>query len=493
MTRLVLLAAILHAALAMPGGAQGYRLRLDTRMQGVSWRGVEFDSIPRTQAVPQTGGGFLTPGGHAATCEVEWCHFFRAGSAVRGLPVVTQADVTVWGFGITGLRVRANARYATDLGSSARWPGSEPALQLVEGYAEYARRQLTVQLGRQFLAGRLGGYGLDGGRIAWTAASSGIDAAVYGGWGLARGVALPATSPALNPLDDFQPRDRQMVGGAELGWTAGVADARAEYRREVDPAVDYFVSERVAASIAVRPMRRVSITAGGIYDLSFGQLGSADVAATWITPRATFTVGGRRYLPFFDLWTIWGAFSPVPFHAWHAAASVSPMRGLVLRARGERYVFDDTETSTPLVDVEDRGWRASVGASWEPSTRWSVTAGHDAEFGPGSASRGFDATIHWMPIDQLTLGAHAATLRRPLEFRFSDATLAVYGASAEWQPGDRWRVGLSATRVTEQRDRPDAGAIDWDQLRVAARVTLFHGTDADRAPLPRAVRTGMRP
>ena len=119
--------------------------------------------------------------------------------------------------------------------------------------------------------------------------------------------------------------------------------------------------------------------------------------------------------------------------------------------------------------------------------------GHDAEFGPGAASRGFDASVSWMPVEQLTLGAHAATLRRPLELRFSDATLAVYGASAEWKAGDRWRVGLSATRIDEQRDRPDAGAVDWDQVRVAARVTLFHGTDIERPALPPAVRTGARP
>jgi hypothetical protein len=60
----------------------------------------------------------------------------------------------------------------------------------------------------------------------------------------------------------------------------------------------------------------------------------------------------------------------------------------------------------------------------------------------------------------------------------------------EFRPNSRWRLGIQATRYDETRERPDAGALDWDQFRVAARLTWLFGSNADRLPLPRAVRTG---
>lgn len=486
--RLGAVAVLLGVASALP--AQGYRLRLDSRLQGVSWRGLEADSIVREAARPQDGGGFLTPDGYAATCDERFCHYFRAGATLRGVPLVSSADLTAWGFGVPGLRFRGNARWGADLGDAARWPGTEPAVQLIEAYAEYARDAFTVQAGRQFLPSRLGSYGLDGGRVQWRPGTDGLDVAVYGGWGLARGAMLPVTSPALNPLDDFQPRDRQIVAGAEVGLTQRHLELRGEYRREVDPAVNYFVSERAAGSLAWRPVRRFAFTAGGQYDLAMGQWGSADVGLTYLGSRATVTVGGRRYLPFFDLWTIWGAFSPVAFHAYHGAVTFSPRSGLVLRARGERYIYEDAQTADALVSVEDRGWRSELGATWEPTTTWSLSLGHQAEFGPGAASLGYDGRVQWRPFASLALGAHAASLRRPLELRFSDASLLMFGGDVDWTAGPTWRLGASVTQVQEDRERPDAATMSWDQVRLAFRVTLLLGTDIQRPALPRAIRSG---
>lgn len=492
-TRLIRIALL--AVLIAPGllSAQGYRLRLDSRLQGISWRGIEPDSIPRAQATTQENGGFVSPDGYRLTCEQEWCHFFRAGAVVRGVPLVNVADLTLWGFGVPGLRLRLNARHGTDLGDVARWPGTEPELQLVEGYLEYSHEQVSVQAGRQFLASRLGAYGLDGARASWRPPSLGLDVSGYAGWGLARGSVLPVTSPAVNPLDDFQPRDRQLAVGAEVGWNRAGASARLEYRREVDPAVDYFVSERAAGSFAMRPLARVSLTAGAAYDLAMAHWGSADATLSYMAPAVTFSIGARRYLPFFDLWTIWGAFSPVAFHAWHGAITATPIEGLTLHGRGERYQFEESGAVSGLVQVEDRGWRVESGATWEPGTAWSIAVGHQAEFGPGASSLGYDARLTWRPQEQLAVVAHAATLRRPLELRFSDATLAIYGGEAEWRPSARWRLGVGVARVDEQHNRPDAAAIDWDQWRFSARITVLQGTDVDRPVLPRAQRTGMTP
>ena len=41
----------------------------------------------------------------------------------------------------------------------------------------------------------------------------------------------------------------------------------------------------------------------------------------------TALVGARQYRPHFDLWTIWGAFSPVPYHAVNGSVWVRPVGG----------------------------------------------------------------------------------------------------------------------------------------------------------------------
>lgn len=485
-------AACLSALSASVAAAQGYRLRLDNRVQSVSWRGVVPGTIARADAIEQSNGGFLTPDGHAALCGPERCTFFTPGPVLRGIPWVSHGDLSAWGFGLTGLSLRASARWATDLGEGTTWPGTAPAVELVEGYLEYARERLTARAGRQFLTSRLGAYGLDGGRVTARDLLRGLEITAYAGWGLARGVSLPVTDAALNPLQDFQPRDRQVVAGAEAALTSRIVDARAEYRREVDPAVDYFVSERAAASLAVRPLPELGISGGAEYDLAFGQVGSADFSVQWIGRGFTLGGGWRRYRPFFDLWTIWGAFSPVAHHTVHASGSISPIRQVALHFRGERYEFEESGALTPTTDVEDHGWRVQGGAAWSPEARWNLEAGYQAEFGPGASSRGFDVRATWLPSPAVWFTAHGARMKRPLELRYSDADLTVIGLDAEYRPNPRWRLGLQAAQWQEERDRPDASALDWNQLRLAARVTLLFGTSADRLPLPRAVRSAGR-
>jgi hypothetical protein len=252
--------------------------------------------------------------------------------------------------------------------------------------------------------------------------------------------------------------------------------------------VDYFVSDRAAGSVAVRPLRALTVSAGGEYDLAFGEVGSADATVTWIARGYSLTGGVRRYRPFFDLWTIWGAFSPVPYTSWHAAGSLTPVRGLTVRARGEHYRFRDAEVFTPNVTVEDRGWRFETGATWTPLPVVTLEAGYQSEFGPGSSSRGLTGRVTWEARPDLSLGAQAARLRRPLELRFNDAELTSFGLDGEYRPNPRWRFGLQAIRYQEDRNRPDASALDWDQFRFAARVSVLFGTNADRVRLPPAVR-----
>lgn len=484
MRRGVGLAILAAGCIVSPVGAQGYRLRLDTRYQAVSFRGLAEDSIPAGSAVVRPGQGPVTPDGFAATCPVDgpWCYFYRSGSRRQGHPVTGNVDLQLWGLGLRGVTARVAGRWSTDLGSSTEWPGTRPPTILTEGYLQYEHGPWVGRAGRQVITGRLGYQGFDGAQLGVTRAFGGLDIGVYGGWGLARAVALPVTSPALNPLDDFQPRDRQLVVGALLGVRYRWLDLGAEYRREVDPVPDHFVAERAAASLSLAPRPGWRLRGGAEFDFTNGWWGSADASASYSGSRFFASGGVRRYRPFFDLWTIWGAFSPVAHRTAWAAGGFRPVQQLWIRIRGERYQFDEGGASSPLAQAEDRGWRASIGASLALSPRWTVDGGYSRDAGPGAASSSLDGGVTFAPGDGWSLHARGGSLARPLEFRHSASELRWYSAGADVRLTNRWRFVTDLLWLAEDRRRPDAAAFDFDQLRLSSRLVLNIGSDADRLP-----------
>ena len=490
LTRTIVLAGLALLAPAAGADAQSWRLRFDARAQMAAFRGAVLDSVRATDAVAGPTGGPVSPEGIIARCPPTspFCYFFRPGERRRGGPAVTSADLSMWGFGLRGLRVRVNARAGVDLGSADAWPGVDPEVQLLEGYAEYATDVATGRLGRQMLANRLGWAAFDGARVIGRLPRLGLDAEIYGGLGLARATALPVTSPALDPLDDFQPRSRQLLVGGALGWRGYGIDVRADYQREVDRDTRNFWSERIGVSGAWRIAPRWFASAGAEYDLSNSWFGTSEVDLRYAARTVSISATARQYRPYFPLWTIWGAFSPVPYRALHGMVQLSPARRLGVTVSSEYFRFAEAETETPLVQVDQDGWRSSVSASYALGTRWRVAAGYRLEYGPGASVDGFEASATWRPDAGLTLQAYGATLTRPLEFRVTQTELRVLGAEAGWQLQPRLRVAIGGAHYHENRDRPDAAAFDWNQVRLNARVTWQLASERDRGALPPAIR-----
>ena len=489
-----LLAAALLAGGATHAAGQDYRLRLDSRVQSVAFRGVTLDSIAASQVVVGANGGLETPDGRAVTCfaTTGYCVFYLPGDRLSSAPLVTSGDLTAWGFGVPGLSVRANARWTTDLTGDDHFPGTQPSVELLEAYAEYATSALTGRLGRQHDAGRLGWIGFDGAALTARPLNGRLELTGYGGWGLARAADVPITSPSLNPLGEFQLPERQVTAGARAAWRGARAELQAEYRREVDRSSDQFVAERAAVSAVLRPVERVTITGGADYDLAQGWWGTSDLTVRYDDRRVNADAGVRRYRPFFELWTIWGAFSPIGYTAIDGSLAVSPVQRLRLRASGERYWFDDTGAETGLATFEDRGWRLSFSATAAPVATVIVDGAFHEEFGPGASSRTWDARVSWQPRPDLSVAAFGSTLMRPLELRFDEAHVDAVGVDADYRVSERLRLAVSGAQYFEDRRRPDPGAFDWNQFRVQARITWLLGTDPDRLRLPPAIR-GRRP
>jgi hypothetical protein len=466
--------------------AQDYRVRLDAQGQSVWFRGLETDSIPAASAVA-TANGFASPDGRAVNCSGgAYCFFLRPGHALHGVPVTGSASIVMWGLGVEGLSLRANGRLLGDLGPDNVWPGTEPSAQLIEGLLEFRRSAIVARAGRQLVSSRLEAIGFDGGWLRYRLDKVSLDFTAYGGWGLGQAAAVSPSNPALNPLDEFRPRDRQIVAGAEVGWFFRNVDLRGEYRREIDPQDDYFVSERAALSLAALS-KAFRLNGGLDYNIAEGRLGNADAALTYVAKRFSVTGGARRYRPYFSLWTLWGAFSPVPYNAINTSAQVRALAWLSLNGRAERYWYDDAEVSTGLVPhLQDKGWRTRIGATATMNTRWMIDGSYGLEHGPGASARSADATVTFTPGKRFSLDVYGGTLARPLELRYYDARSRWLGARAQLQQNEQRRVWGDFAVVGDDRDRPDASASSLDQFRMRAGISIAFGSGADRTPLPPA-------
>ena len=415
---------------------------------------------------------------------------------VRATPVVATLDLTAWGFGVENLSLHLRTRASDDLADRGAWPVVDPPLRLVEGYAEYALPRMTVRAGRAPLHTRLGYESFDGARVDLRPRGTPLTLSAFGGWSLARASTLPVTSPDVNPLGEFRPDERSTLLGGILGIVQGPVRAGVVYRREVDPEASKLASEFVGVSASARLPRGLSLSGGGDYDLGFDEWGSIDGQLLWsglVSGRAMSAAAGiRRYRPRFDLWSIWGAFSPVPYTEATARASVTPVDGLRLRGSAARFTYGDTDTSSPLVSFEDDGWRWTAGAGWSGFSDWTFDVDFGAEYGSGASSTHVRASTAWRPREDVGAGAWVSRGTRPLEYRIDDAVVRAVGLDLEVELGRGLRVDGAIGYYDEERN----GGFErsFDHWHVSGGLRYRFGTGADRAQLhPAILRIPERP
>lgn len=469
-----LLAGCAAAALALPPAlfAQGYTAEVAVRGSFVDLRGLARDSLPEDQ-VPGEGLSRRLADGTVVTCiPDEFCRWFPSGEEESVSLVIEDVRVSAWP-GIEGLaaHVHLRGRY----GSDEFWPRAEQELEAVYAYLSLDRGDFRVRAGRQHRVNGLGYYNFDGASVRWRGLDP-VRVDVYGGWSLARNLNAPRTGSLLEDADEFAPDDRGLLFGIDVDarWGSRVTGGFT-YQREIRSDRLGLYTERVAGDVAIR-LDRVSVDLSADYDLGWEELDEASLRVS-APVAAGFSVMGqvRRYTPHFELWTIWGAFSPVGFDerrlwvAWDA-----PGGEVRLEGGGAYRTYEDTDAGAGFVALEDDGWRAFGRARWSRGG-WFADGSYRAEEGSGAARYGGDVAVGYDFGSGTWVSLRGTSSQSFSEFRLGEQVTAGGGIEGSLRLGDARITGGWAVYDITFEERP--ASEDWTQHRAHLGVTYRFGSE----------------
>lgn len=481
--RIAAIAAGLLATGTLPAGAQGVRITGTTTARYLELRPMVDDSVPADSA---TGEGTLreTSRGVVAFCGAgeAWCHYKRtADDPIGSLPLLQDLDASLWGLG-EGVHARVHLRGRVDAGTaSSLWPQGDDAFDVIAAYVSYDRDRVRARLGRQWRTSGLGYTSFDGlaveGRLPILRDALSVDGWV--GRSLVQGLHEPVSSGAIAAVEDLAPERAGVLIGAQAHYRprpgAGVSLA---YQRELRSDRSWLYSERMAADASMRIGRSGSLEGALELDLATGDFNEARIRGQHPV-GAGFTANAqlRRYRPFFELWTIWGAFSPVGFTeasgglAWTGAAS---RIGVAADAGWRRY--DEPDAGADFLAMKSDGWRLGADAQWRVRPAWVAHGSWRTDIGFGASRTDGDLGVRWQRGADAWLGAVASAFQSVGEFRVG--TGRVVGVGFDGGVRVRDDVNLSGDAAVYRHVYGDlAPATDWSQLRGSLRIEWTIGAD----------------
>lgn len=469
---LAIIAALALVALPARLDAQGYTAEVTVRGNRIELRGLERDSLPASE-VPGDGLVRTLDDGTIVTCVPnEFCRWYPSGE-VEDVNLVTEdLRVSAWP-GIQGLaaHVHLRGRY----GSDDFWPRSEQEVDLLHGYLSYERSGVRVRAGRQFRTNGLGYYNFDGASVLvkWL---DPVRVDVYGGWSLARNLNQPRTGSLLEDADEFAPDDRGLIVGIDVtGHWNRIVNGAFTYQREIREDELALYTERVSGDLAIR-LERVAVDLSADYDLAFEEFNEAKLRVSAPLPYGLEAAGQlRHYTPHFELWTIWGAFSPVGFDerrvslAWRV-----PETTLRLEGGAAWREYEETDAGAAFAGLEEDGWNAfgKASATWR---RWFAHAGWRSQEGSGAAKYGGDASVGYDFGEGTWLAGRVTSSQSYSEFRLGEQVTAGGGIDGALSLGDVTVTGSWAMYDLTYEDRPSVD--DWTQQRAHVGVSYRFGTE----------------
>jgi hypothetical protein len=466
-------AAVLAAGCLLASGAcaQGVRGELSATASYVEYRTVVRESIPESQ-VPGTGVTRVLPDGTVVTCVPGGdCYYYRAGGINGASPVTQDLRLTAWpGYRGVSAQVHLRGRY----GSDDFWPRSSQEFEALAAYVDFERRQVRVRAGRQPRASGLGFHRFDGAAVLWRGLGP-LRVEGFAGRSLAGALNEYRSGDLLADADELAPDTGSMLWGAEGKLRLGRRfSSSLLYQREVRTDGDDLYTERVAFDARWSPPEltaEVSVD----YDVAFDAFNEARLRLKRPLARTVYLSSElRHYEPFFELWTIWGAFSPVGYDEGRLSAFWEPRSGLSLSAGASYRDYEDTDVGVDFAPIEGDGWRAHLGASWV-RREWLAAGTYSLYTGFGAYQSSVDASVGRHFGDRYYLGVYGSGTQQFAEYRFGDGTTFGGGFESRVQvQNTSLDLGLGVYRQTFD-NRP--GYDDYNQVRGRLGVTMEFGTE----------------
>lgn len=478
----VLLAAVVHQG--GPGApavhAQGVRGWTGSTVRYVELRPVVQETAPPDQLVVEPDGT-LTYRGRRVFCVPEGpCTYYRAAAPEHTLDGAQDVAFTAWGLGVQGLSVTGLVRARARLDGEFVWPRSDDRFDAMLAYAQLDRGSFRVRLGRQRTLSGLGFSGFDGAGVRYTP-SGALTVEAYGGRSLARALNEPRKD-ALAGLVDFLPdHDAWLLGGFARVRLPSVTSFGLRYQREILGDRSGLVSERASLDWTTGWLRPVMVTGSLDYDVALDRMGKSHLTARYAGPAlpVAMELTGRRYVPYFELSTVWGLFDPVAYHEALARVSWTGADGTLWAAGGLR-AYEDADAGVFLDPLEDDAWQLHAGGTWRPPGAWTVDGRWEMLWGVGGFLHSVEVTARYRPGDRLEVAAHGTAFQQFEEFRVGEGRTWGGGVSAGVELGDRVRLegGLSVFRHD-----PEGRQVDerWNQLRGWSALRVEFGSEPGRS------------
>ena len=469
--------SLLALALVVPAmlGAQGLRISGVTTMQLIELRPLVLDSLAASQ-VPGTGESRTGPNGVPAICPegAAFCTFERSGSRVSAAPVLQDLTFAGWGW-VEGLSFHGDLRARTQIGNNASfvYPLTDDHLEVLDAYAQLDRETWQARLGRQWVNGSLGAYSFDGANGAWRR-----DAFTFEGWSgraLVAGLNEPYTSAQLASIDNLPPQQNGYLFGVRARWRPDpLSAASVTYQRVLIADRSGLYSERAALDASTRQFK-AAIDLALNYDFATGDWNEARLrVGTGGIGTLGYSVEARHSRPYFELWTIWGAFAPVGFDEGRATVDWRPHGSeFSYSVRGAYRKYAATNAG---IDLRTNGWRAGGDVRWQGMGSLSASGSYDVDIGSGAANTDVRSGFRWMASSDLSFGGDLMVTQNIYEFRVG--TGRIYGLSGDGavQVKPDVRLVMDAGLYQHTLTNGAAGP-DWTQRRASVRIEWMLGRD----------------
>ena len=450
---------------------------------------IEQDTIDREDAVLDENGR-LAFDGHPVSCVlVDRCTYYREGELVSGAALTQDLSLTAWGFGVSGLSATALARTRQDAAGDFTLPRADDRFDLMLAYAELARERWRARAGRMRTLAGLGFSGYDGAEVVLRPRSS-LRIEGYAGRSLASGLE-EGRDEALDPIESFVPDRSSWLFGAALGWEPAERSAlELRYQRDLLGDRSVLLSERASLDARTSLLRPVTLELSADYDVALSRLGKSRISVIYPASRSlTLQASARRYLPYFELWTIWGYFSPVAYNEAELDAAWVASDDLHVRGSVAYRAYQETDAPIVFQPLEDEAVRARLGAVYALGA-WTASAEYRLDRAVGAFFNGGDVEARWRALDDVEVGAQVSATQQIMEFRLGDERIVGVGGTVRWEVNERAILTAGAARYAHDvRNRPSTG--DWSQTRAWAALEIGFGSEPGRiddvvpaAPLP---------